>query len=237
MASFVTLRVVAEGKLFTCRVLNCKLTSSPSFTRAEHLRRHALNHGKGRDTCPRCAVIFTRPDLLARHMARHAKKDEEAGGPGQGVLETRKRSTREPDGTIVTRPRKRAPRINTRSTSPKQADVNTANEDTTCTTEINHGHPLSPPSSLNHTPPHSSVIDQASLLDPQLGAQPPSWFLGDDNVQTYGDDPSQWTSETFDTSNITDQMSFDDLFYTDTGEFAKCTLPGLSKIAVANLML
>ncbi|KAL1959978.1 hypothetical protein VTO42DRAFT_646 [Malbranchea cinnamomea] len=54
------------------------------FTRAEHLRRHALNHRSSGTTW--------------RHMARHAKRDEEAGGPGLGVLETRKRTRRGPDG-------------------------------------------------------------------------------------------------------------------------------------------
>ncbi|GAD99297.1 conserved hypothetical protein [Paecilomyces variotii No. 5] len=78
-----------------------------SFTRAEHLRRHALNHQQDDNSCERCGVHFTRPDLLGRHMMRHAKRDEEAGGPGLGVLETRKRTRRAPDGTIVTRPTKK----------------------------------------------------------------------------------------------------------------------------------
>ncbi|KAK2743118.1 hypothetical protein FQN55_007569 [Onygenales sp. PD_40] len=71
-----------------------------AFTRAEHLRRHALNHKNEDNTCERCG----------RHMARHAKRDEEAGGPGLGVLETRKRTRRGPDGTIITRPTKKQAR-------------------------------------------------------------------------------------------------------------------------------
>ena len=43
-------------------------------------------------------------------MLRHAKRDEEAGGPGLGVLDTRKRTRRLPDGSIVTRPSKRQSR-------------------------------------------------------------------------------------------------------------------------------
>ncbi|EEH02599.1 conserved hypothetical protein [Histoplasma capsulatum G186AR] len=35
------------------------------FTRAEHLRRHALNHKNEDNTCERCGVHFNRPDLLA----------------------------------------------------------------------------------------------------------------------------------------------------------------------------
>ncbi|OAX84716.1 hypothetical protein ACJ72_00913 [Emergomyces africanus] len=83
---------------------------SKSFTRAEHLRRHALNHKNEDNTCERCGVHFNRPDLLGRHMVRHAKRDEEAGGPGLGVLETRKRTRRGPDGTIITRPTKKQAR-------------------------------------------------------------------------------------------------------------------------------
>jgi hypothetical protein len=43
-------------------------------------------------------------------MIRHAKRDEEAGGPGLGVLETRKRTRRGPDGRIMTRPTKKQAR-------------------------------------------------------------------------------------------------------------------------------
>ncbi|KAI4594185.1 hypothetical protein KJ359_008460 [Pestalotiopsis sp. 9143b] len=36
-----------------------------------------------------------------RHLNRHRQKDEEAGGEGSGVLNTRKRSWKAPDGTVV----------------------------------------------------------------------------------------------------------------------------------------
>lgn len=41
---------------------------SKSFTRAEHLRRHALNHEQARNgyTCERCSVHFQRSDLLGK---------------------------------------------------------------------------------------------------------------------------------------------------------------------------
>lgn len=38
---------------------------------------------------------------LERHMDRHVQKDLEAGGPGCGVLDTRKRSWKAPDGSVV----------------------------------------------------------------------------------------------------------------------------------------
>lgn len=90
-------------KPHACTFAGC----TKSFTRAEHLRRHALNHEASDSCCERCGVHFTRPDLLARHMTRHVKRDEEAGGPGLGVLETRKRARRGPDGRIIERPSKR----------------------------------------------------------------------------------------------------------------------------------
>lgn len=48
-----------------CRHPGC----NRSFTRAEHLRRHALNHEQPRSgfTCERCSVHFKRSDLLGEH--------------------------------------------------------------------------------------------------------------------------------------------------------------------------
>ncbi|KAI9882142.1 MAG: snoRNA-binding protein [Watsoniomyces obsoletus] len=46
------------------------------FTRAEHLRRHQLNHyAHAVYNCdfPGCSRTFQRPDLLARHMGRHSQ--------------------------------------------------------------------------------------------------------------------------------------------------------------------
>lgn len=141
-----------------------------SFTRAEHLRRHALNHDQPRSgfTCERCSVHFKRSDLLgkeyqflfdsvlinsARHISRHDKRDEEAGGPGLGVLKTRKRTRRARDGTIVVRPSQRELQ-SMRSAQPS------SNSSTSCSgldlveeKEYGeegfpaHGGPISPPTS------------------------------------------------------------------------------------------
>lgn len=59
-------------------------------------------------------------------MVRHAIRDEEAGGPGLGVLGTRKRTRRGADGTIITRPTKRQARAAMVETSRVTAQVSTA---------------------------------------------------------------------------------------------------------------
>lgn len=84
-------------KKFGCSHPGC----GKSFSRSEHLHRHALNHKDGNNTCLRCSAHFRRRDLLDRHMARHKEKDDEAGGEGLGVLATRKRLWRDADGNIV----------------------------------------------------------------------------------------------------------------------------------------
>ncbi|OAP58280.1 hypothetical protein AYL99_07370 [Fonsecaea erecta] len=86
-----------KPKKFVCPNDACQ----KGFTRADHLRRHMLNHGDGDYTCPRCRLHFKRPDLLDRHVARHRQKDEEAGGEGLGIVESRKRLWRDANGNIV----------------------------------------------------------------------------------------------------------------------------------------
>ncbi|ATZ48956.1 hypothetical protein BCIN_04g01650 [Botrytis cinerea B05.10] len=51
-----------------------------TFTRAEHLRRHKLSHGKPAYPCTfeDCERTFHRPDLLARHLNRHETQGEKA---------------------------------------------------------------------------------------------------------------------------------------------------------------
>ncbi|RJE25464.1 hypothetical protein PHISCL_02220 [Aspergillus sclerotialis] len=90
-------KVPSTDRSFECTHAGC----NKRFTRAEHLQRHALNHQPGGDACPQCYAHFKRPDLLKRHMERHRRKDIEAGGPGCGILDTRKRSWKAPDGSVV----------------------------------------------------------------------------------------------------------------------------------------
>lgn len=47
---------------FFCDFQDC----GKSFTRAEHLQRHELNHRDSPNTCARCSAHFARPDLLGK---------------------------------------------------------------------------------------------------------------------------------------------------------------------------
>ncbi len=51
-----------EGRKFVCDNTGC----GRSFTRAEHLQRHLLNHSSGEHTCDRCRAHFKRRDLLGK---------------------------------------------------------------------------------------------------------------------------------------------------------------------------
>jgi uncharacterized Zn-finger protein len=53
-------------KKFVCSWQNC----GKSFSRSEHLHRHALNHKDGNNTCPRCSAHFRRRDLLGMMGSR-----------------------------------------------------------------------------------------------------------------------------------------------------------------------
>ncbi|KAJ5364380.1 uncharacterized protein N7496_010093 [Penicillium cataractarum] len=148
-------------KPHVCDYIGC----GKSFSRGEHLRRHALNHEQPRNgfTCQRCSVHFQRPDLLARHMVRHDKRDEESGGPGMGVLKTRKRTRRARDGTIIVRPSQREIRSAARSTiSCSSSDQGPIGEDEA---------PISPP--ISGTDPSSLSIDENDpFLAPMMTGGP-----------------------------------------------------------------
>ncbi|KAI0096251.1 fungal-specific transcription factor domain-containing protein [Nemania sp. FL0031] len=87
----------SDEKRFACTHPGC----NKRFTRAEHVQRHALNHTAGQYTCLDCRAHFKRPDLLKRHMTRHRQKEKEADSPGNGILNTRKRSWKTLTGEVV----------------------------------------------------------------------------------------------------------------------------------------
>ncbi|KAH7118501.1 hypothetical protein EDB81DRAFT_952812 [Dactylonectria macrodidyma] len=60
-------------KRFECSAEGC----GKSYSRAEHLYRHQLNHNSKQTyhcSFPNCSRTFVRGDLLKRHMDRHAAK-------------------------------------------------------------------------------------------------------------------------------------------------------------------
>ncbi|KAL4892807.1 hypothetical protein BDV59DRAFT_193372 [Aspergillus ambiguus] len=148
----------ANMKNHSCQWPNC----DKSFTRAEHLRRHALNHEQAHN------------GYTSRHMMRHAKRDEEAGGPGLGVLETRKRTRRVGDGTIITRPPKRQPRAAV-SQSTGLSSISVASSQDQQIVEPDghtpHGAPVSPPGSASDHP-SLSLDDTDSLIAPMMPGGP-----------------------------------------------------------------
>lgn len=129
---------------------------------------------------PTCFVGVLRPvqtvrmltEGAARHMMRHAKRDEEAGGPGMGVLETRKRTRRAGDGTIITRPRKRQSQPHcSESTTASSVSVTSGPDLAQITLDLDgqtpHGAPVSPPGSASD-PPSLCFDDHDPLLAPMM---------------------------------------------------------------------
>ncbi|KAI1129952.1 fungal-specific transcription factor domain-containing protein [Nemania abortiva] len=113
----------SDEKRFVCTHPGC----NKAFTRAEHVQRHALNHTAGQHTCLDCRAHFKRPDLLKRHMIRHRQKEKEADGPGNGILNTRKRSWKTLTGEVVEK-RPYPPGVSHRSGSSRQEDLSTAQD-------------------------------------------------------------------------------------------------------------
>ncbi|KAJ5257237.1 hypothetical protein N7478_013341 [Penicillium angulare] len=101
-------------------------------------------------------------------MLRHDKRDEEAGGPGLGILKTRKRTRRAGDGTIVVRPSQREIRsaaLSANSTASSDRGMTEDGED------FADQEPLSPP--VSGTDPTSLSIDENDpFLAPMMPAGP-----------------------------------------------------------------
>lgn len=158
-------------------------------------------------------------------MTRHDKRDEEAGGPGLGVLETRKRTRRAPDGSIVTRPSKRMIRAGVVD-SGTSFSSNGQHQDSHGEHNM-RGAPVSPPRSSNGSGSETSAnatveTDQqyrrqySAVSEPQNGAPLP---MPDTVAPTmYTQDPLLFSTPTnWDLSGgLIDTDFFDDVFQPDT---------------------
>jgi hypothetical protein len=149
----------AQSKKYVCKYEGC----TKAFTRSDHLQRHSLNHTAGQSTCPRCSVHFNRPDLLERHLARHKQKDEEAGGYGLGIMETRKRMWRDAEGNIVSKRPALSKDNPVIASSQEQPYSNSYPESYDTDSMHQYSGPLSPPVSMS---------SGSSLQNPQQQQQP-----------------------------------------------------------------
>lgn len=89
-------------------------------------------------------------------MERHTKRDQEAGGPGQGLLKTRKRTRRAEDGSIFVRPSQRQIRNASNSRGSTNSSGQELEEEYQLPKET--GLPISPPGS--GTDPTTISIDE-----------------------------------------------------------------------------
>jgi hypothetical protein len=172
-------------------------------------------------------------------MARHRQKDEEAGGEGLGVVETRKKLWRDADGNIVSKrpapsesegegqnPSQRSDgeRDGRRPASKKHA-VDPSGTTAMATTAL-HAEPLSPPGSLRSAAESSSFDQHQQHQLPEL-PDDQEGFMDPMTATTAGQDMfdflanSSWGSQTSSTLNMpgsAENMPFDDMFNPDTGE-------------------
>ncbi|CAG8974679.1 hypothetical protein HYALB_00006413 [Hymenoscyphus albidus] len=164
-------------KKFGCTFPNC----GKSFSRSEHLHRHALNHKDGNNTCLRCSAHFRRRDLLDRHMARHKEKDDEAGGEGLGVLATRKRLWRDDTGKIVNsrRPSYTQEGTKRRQTTRPERKLSKASSTTSSydepPTPMTRTSSMSSPAILQH-PHHNIPSFSRREDDPKPELTEPDWL-------------------------------------------------------------
>ncbi|THC95225.1 hypothetical protein EYZ11_005302 [Aspergillus tanneri] len=143
-----------------------------------------------------------------RHMMRHAKRDDEAGGPGLGVLGTRKRTRRTDNGSIITRsPKRQSRRQSAMAVSSSSIPVPSQDRDNVGIELDDHlpdGAPVSPPGSASD-PPSIAIDEIDPLLAPimpcgpfepyvepvpgQFDAADGSWSLGlDGTVESFSMD-------------------------------------------------
>ncbi|KAL3417450.1 C2H2 finger domain transcription factor [Phlyctema vagabunda] len=178
----------ATKKKFSCSFPSC----GKSFSRSEHLHRHALNHKEGNNTCLRCSAHFRRRDLLDRHMARHKEKDDEAGGEGLGFLATRKRLWRDADGKIVN-----ARRPYTAETPASKRRCSSRADDHKASTTSKRRKSEQDKIDLEHMMRNNALPSPISMSAPSLGSASPPAFLPTmlseyPDPEAFGERHDQW---------------------------------------------
>lgn len=216
-----------ENKQFRCTAVGC----SKSFSRAEHLHRHALNHNETNGTaCERCSAVFKRKDLLDRHKARHKEKDEEAGGEGLGKLLTRKRLWKDPNGVIVAKKRPEHEKKRKRSAISEAGSSITSQPQIKSPFQFQNGALLSPPGSSD---PNSASEPIDTFGSEAVGSSEnghlsasidnDQWPISNENLtmQDFSEDSydflcnASWGNQPYPT-DIAADLPYDDIFAPDT---------------------
>jgi hypothetical protein len=153
-------------------------------------------------------------------MARHKLKDDEAGGYGLGVMETRKRMWRDADGNIVTK----RPTLSNNNPSAASSQGNLFSNDPY--PEISgdrdrihqYSGPLSPPTSMSS----ASSVKRQQQQQQQSKMNPVDDFWNPEPILSFHSGPpdmceylanSSWGSQSFAATPGID----DDIFNPDTG--------------------
>lgn len=153
-------------------------------------------------------------------MARHRQKDEEAGGEGLGIIESRKKLWRDAEGNIVNkRPaqgeacRLSAKKQATAANYPQPTASTITSEGSNPQTMI-HAEPLSPPKSMLS----AESLDHFSHQLPELPNDQDfiEHTAGPDMFDFLAN--SSWGSHTSTTFDISGEMPLDDMFNPDTGK-------------------
>ncbi|RVX70087.1 hypothetical protein B0A52_06259 [Exophiala mesophila] len=143
-----------------------------------------------------------------RHMARHKQKDEEAGGEGLGVIESRKKLWRDKDGKIVS---KRPSQVDSSDQPAKKKATQPQNNGFPDQTAL-HAEPLSPPKSMRSAESFDHMTGQMPELDYHDFAEP---LPGPDMFDFLAN--SSWGIQPMQASlNSQNGMSFEDPFNADT---------------------
>lgn len=205
-----------KPKRFSCTYEGC----GKAFTRSDHLQRHHLNHddsGQSYD-CPRCALHFKRPDLLERHVQRHKEKDDEAGGEGLGIVQTRKRMWRDVGGRIVSQRPGQSNNEENRARK-RQPDNSSADAQDLAQFDLEHMDMtlpgfevpiLTPPSTLHG----SETLEQEPLFSPPAAMDNTSSCGGSDMFDFLAN--SAWGQVQPGIFDATTDMPIDDIFQPDT---------------------